>query len=473
MTPVKALDPPESVSVPVPVFVSPTMPGVVNTPLVIVPANDVLREFPPITYVTAPASFVAPWSFVPVPPVREPTCTVAAKAVRIAAVLTPRSNWAVPLPVAADALSRMLPDEGPKSSVPAKPARLPASVRLPVVVVAIPSRCDADPLTAPLSVIPPAESVPLASITIGVAMPETDPKATSPPPSRIVPGPAAATWLRASVPALTRTLPSKELDPVSVSVPAPFFVRPPLPVRTPLQVPLKPLVAMVPPAGPTTVGTATFGDAVRWTAPAVQSNRPPAEPARMNAACRVPPVITRMPAVGVVPESPPRTISPAATDPPVIESVPSPDGPRCSRSKMSRLPPVTFSRPGPPSPIESRLASAWPVARPEVPETAAAVENVGTPPDQDPAPPQVPLATVQRLAVSLAPSSLRYSSRLVYPPDNVFQSVALAGLSPRERSHPSGMPSLSVSASRPNATRGAAKVGNRSVSRRITPPSVP
>jgi hypothetical protein len=130
---------------------------------------------------------------------------VAPNAVRIAALDEPRSNVARLLPAAPNPLSRMLPDEGPKSSVPPKPERDPESVRLPVVVVATASRATADPLIEPLSVIPPAVMVPVvATMTTGVAMPDTDPNDALPPPSRSMPLPAAAMWLSATVPESTR-----------------------------------------------------------------------------------------------------------------------------------------------------------------------------------------------------------------------------------------------------------------------------
>ena len=145
---------------------------------------------------------------------------------------------------------------------------------MPAADVAIESRTAVPPVIGPLSVIPPAVSVPLDVSAIGVAMPETEPMVTLPPARVRLPLPMAATWFTASVPAVTRTPPVMVFEPESASVPAPFFVRPPLPEIAPLQVPLKPLVSSVPPPGPRTVGTETSGAALNCTVPPFQSKRP-------------------------------------------------------------------------------------------------------------------------------------------------------------------------------------------------------
>src|SRR5947208_2119190 len=104
-------------------------------PSVIVPANVVLAPLAPTTHVTALVALVAPCSLVDAPPLSEPRFTVAVPAVRRAAVDKPRLKLAEELPLAPSALSRMLPVDPEKSSVPRKLVRSPARVRLPVEVV--------------------------------------------------------------------------------------------------------------------------------------------------------------------------------------------------------------------------------------------------------------------------------------------------------------------------------------------------
>ena len=220
------------------------------------------------------------------PPASEPRATLAANAVRTVAVLEPRSNLAVLLPSAAVELSRTLPVVALKSTVPLKPVKPPASVRLllPEAVVATASLTLEPPLIGPLSVMPPAEIVPLDSTAIGLVMPETEPNVALPPARVMLPLPMAATWFTASVPPITFTPSVMVLEPERASVPAPFFVRPPPPEIAPLHVPLKPLVSSVPPPAPRTVATETSGAALNCTVPPFQSNRPWADPARTKAA---------------------------------------------------------------------------------------------------------------------------------------------------------------------------------------------
>ena len=98
--------------------------------------------------------------------------------------------------------------------------------------------------------------------------------------------------------------------------------------------------------------------------------------------------------MGVAPDVPPRTSSPAATAPAVIVSVPVAPLPTCSRSKTSSVPPLTVTCDAVASPIASRRVSPWPEAITVVPFTAAVVANVGSPPDQFTVAPHMPLAAV-------------------------------------------------------------------------------
>src|SRR5262245_45984636 len=83
-----------------------------------------------------------------------------------------------------------------------------------------------------------------------------------------------------------------------------------------------------------------------------------------------------------------------------------------------------------------------------LPRMKASSSHVGAvvPPPQLALVGHVPLDADQIRSVWMLTSPLAYSSSMVYPVTPMFfQSAALFGLRPREISHVSGMPSLSVS----------------------------